>query len=142
MSTPETLPTVRQLKVTIAEYIQARVPELVKVWPFEPGNLKGFPCVTLLSRRYDPVQSETGPHDDMTYEFRLRLYVQLVSYERAQDEIDDLIPVILDVPRHNATMNGDVDFLVFYDPGSDITFSSDDGWAMKDLVVRVVRTEI
>jgi hypothetical protein len=98
--------------------------------------------VTLLARRFDPVQSETGPHDSVTYEWRLRLYVQLTDYERAQDEIDDLMPLILDVPRHHFTMEGDVDFLLFYDPGNEVGFSKDDGWAWKDLIARVVRDEI
>ena len=142
MSTPETTPTVRQLKATLAGYIAARIPELTKVYDHEPGQLKGYPCVTMLSRRYDPLQAETGPHDDMTYEWRLRLYVQLVDYERAQNQIDDLMPLLCDVPRHHATMEGDVDFLIFYDPGSEIEFSSEDGFAYKDLIARVVRTEL
>ena len=142
MSVPETTPTVRQLKAKVADYIATRVPELVKVYPFEPGSLKGTPCVTLLSRRFDPTQAETGPHDDMVYEWRLRLYVALNDYEKAQDEIDDLIPLILDVPRHHPTMEGDVDMLTFYDFGTEIGFSKEDGWAWKDLVARAVRTEL
>lgn len=142
MSTPETTPTVRALKGSVADYIAARVPELAKVYPFEPGTLKDYPCVTLLSRRFDATQAETGPHDDMIYEWRLRLYVALQDYEKAQDEIDNLIPLILDVPRHHATMEGNVDALVFYDLGTDIVFSKDDGFAAKDLVARVQRTEL
>lgn len=141
MSVPETTPTVRALKGTLAYYIQQRVPELVRSYAYEPGSLQGLPCTTLLSRRFDPNQTETGPHDDMTYEWRLRLYVSLHDYEKAQDEIDHLIPLILDVARHHATMEGDVDFLLFYDPGLDIIFSREDGWAAKDLIARVVRTE-
>lgn len=126
----------------IAEYIAARVPELTRSYSYEPGSLQGLPCTTLLSRRFDAIQAETGPHDDMIYEFRLRLYVQLVDYERAQDQIDHLMPLLLDVPRHHGTMEGDVDFLRFYDFGDEITFSKDDGWAFKDLVARVTRTEL
>jgi len=142
VSVPETIPTVKQLKQTLAGYIQARVPELAAVYAFEPGRLNGLPCVTLMSRRFDPVQAETGPHDDMTYDFRMRLYVSLHDYEKAQDEIDDLIPIILDVGRHHATMEGAVDFLSFIDSGSEIIFSKDDGWAAKDVLVRVIRTEL
>jgi hypothetical protein len=142
VSVPETLPTVKELKGRVAEYVAERVPELMRSYSFEPGHLNGFPCVTLLSRRFDARQAETGPHDDMTYEWRLRLYVALNDYEKAQDEIDALIPLILDVPRHHATMEGDVDFLVFYDFGAEIVFSKDDGWAAKDLVARVQRTEL
>lgn len=142
MSTPETLPTVRDLKGRVAGYVAERVPEIVKAYPFEPGTLKDYPCVTLLSRRFDAAQAETGPHDDMTYEWRLRLYVALQDYEKAQDDIDTLIPLILDVPRHHPTMEGDVDFLLFYDFGNEIVFSKDDGWAAKDLVARVSRTEL
>lgn len=141
MSVPETLPTIKQLKVKVAGYIQARVPELIKVYPHEPGHLQDLPCVTLLSRRYDAVQAETGPHDDMVYEWRVRLYVKLADYEKAQDQIDHLMPLILDVPRHHATMEGDVDRLTFIDFGTEITFSSVDGWAFKDLVGRAERTE-
>ena len=141
MSVPETLPTVRALKGRVADLIKERCPELVRAYPYEPGNLQGLPCTTLLSTRYDPIQAETGPHDDMTYEWRLRLYVALHDYEKAQDEIDHLIPLILDVPRHSPTLDGDVDFFVMYDPGTEITFSKEDGWAAKDLTARVVRTE-
>ena len=142
MSVPETTPTVRELKATIAGYIEDRLPELVKVYPFEPGALNGFPCVTMLSRRYDPTQAETGPHDSVVYEWRVRLYVDLNDYEKAQDEIDHLIPIMLDVPRHHFTMEGDVDSLVFYDRGDEIIFSKEDGWAAKDLVARAVRDEL
>lgn len=142
MSVPETLPSVRQLKEKLAGYIAERLPELERVYPFEPGHLAGLPCVTLLSRRYDAIQAETGPHDDMVYEFRLRLYVALQDYSKAQDEIDDMIPIILDVPRHHATMEDDVDFLVMLDPGGEIGFSKEDGWAYKDLVARMTRTEL
>ena len=142
MSVPETLPTVKELKARCAGYIATRVPELDKAYAFEPASLRAYPCTTLLSRRFDAAQAETGPHDDMTYEWRLRLYVQLTDYERAQDEIDTLIPLILDVPRHHFTMEGDVDALVFYDLGTEIVFSAADGWAAKDLVARIVRTEL
>lgn len=142
MSVPETTPTLKQLKQKVADYIKARCTELERVYPYEPQHLQGLPCVTLLSRRYDPLQAETGPHDDVTYEWRLRLYVELNNYEKAQDEIDHLIPIILDVPRHHATMEDDVDALTFYDFGAEITFSKEDGWAAKDLVARIVRTEL
>jgi len=142
VSVPETLPDLKTLKASVAAYITERIPELVKVWPYEPANLKGLPCVTMLSRRYDPIQAETGPHDDVIYEWRVRLYVALNDYEKAQDEIDTFMPLLLDVPRHHPTMEGDVDFLSFYDPGSEITFSAADGWAAKDLVARAVRTEL
>jgi hypothetical protein len=142
LSTPETTPTVTQLKQTLAGYISDRAVELVASYPYEPGNLKDYPCTTLLSRRFDPTQAETGPHDDTIYEWRLRLYVSLNDYEKAQEDIDWLIPIILDVPRHHPTMEGAVDFLVFFDPGLDIIFSKDDGWAAKDLIARVVRTEL
>lgn len=142
MSIPETLPSVRELKRLVAGHIAERVPELVRVYPFVPAHLQGLPCVTLLTQRYDPVQAETGPHDDTTYEWRLRLYVQLNDYERAQNELDDLIPLILDVPRHHPTLDGLVDFLVFYDSGGEPDFSPNDGWVHKDLYVRVTRTEL
>jgi hypothetical protein len=142
VSVPETLPTVRGLKEKLAGYIADRVPELERVYPFEPAHLSGLPCVTLLSRRFDPIQAETGPHDDMTYEFRLRLYVALNDYSTAQDQIDDYIPLILDVPRHHATMENEVDFLSMHDPGIEIGFSKEDGWAWKDLVARMRRTEL
>lgn len=138
---PETTPAVKQLKQMLAGYIEQRIPGL-KVYPYEPGHLQEYPCVTMLTRRYHPEQAETGPHDDMTYDFRLRLYVDLGDYEKAQDEIDHLMPILIDVPRHHATMEGEVDFLVFLDAGADPVFSAADGWAAKDLVARMQRTEL
>jgi hypothetical protein len=142
VSVPETLPTLTQLKERLAGYIEDRVPELVKSYPYEPGHLQGLPCVTQLTRRFDAVQAETGPHDDMIYEVRVRLYVALQDYSKAQIEIDTYIPLILDVPRHHATMEGDVDFLSMFDPGIEPGFSKEDGWAFKDLIARMTRTEL
>ena len=84
-----------------------RVPEPPGL-PYEPASLTGYPCVTPLSRRFDPA-SRDRPARRHDHEWRLRLYNSCRT-TKAQDAIDHLIPLILDVPRHHSTMEGAVDF--------------------------------
>jgi hypothetical protein len=136
------LATLRELKELCKSYIDALSIDGLTVYADEPLRLKGMPCVTMLTRRGDPIQAETGPHDDVVYEWRLRLYVALQDYSDAQAAIDDILPQLLSVPRHHATMEGLVDFFVFTDPGGEPLFSTDDKWASKDVTARVQRTEL
>jgi hypothetical protein len=134
--------SLRVLKALCADYVRDVLPGLAYVYDHEPGRLGGLPCVTMMSRRYDPTQAETGPHDDVIYEWRVRLYVALNDYKKAQDDLDDMIPVLLTVPRHNATMGGLVDFFTFFDPGGEPTFSNEDSWVYKDVIARTSRAEL
>lgn len=107
----------------------------------EPSSMPRFPGTTLLVRRFSPAQAETGVGEDVTYDWRLRLYVALNDYRTAQTQIKELMPQVLAVARHHPTADGLVDFLTLVDAGEEPIFTSEEGWAAKDMFLRAVRTE-
>lgn len=123
------------------------IPELLQALDHEPENLPAkLPVTTLLVRMFDPQQAATGyladqPVDDVAFGWRLRLYVPLDNYKRAQEYIKAIVPQIIKIQRDHPTCDGIADFLRISDSGDVPTFSHDDGWCFKDLSVIAVRSE-
>lgn len=122
-------------------WLKEEVPDLKFVLDYEPQSLPRFPGTTLMATMYSPLQAETGIGEDVTYEWRLRLYVALNDYLTAQTQIKMLMPQILAVARHHPTCNGLVDFLTLVDEGSEPDFNVTEGWLSKDATLRAIRTE-
>lgn len=109
----------------------------------EPQNLpRALPVTTLLIIRFNPVQAETGPHDDVTYDWRLSLYVKLNDFRTAQQEFKDLVPAILSKVRSIPTAGGLCDFLNIEDVGDEPVFAPSDGFARKSLLMHARLTEV
>lgn len=111
----------------------------------EPQRLPPMPCVTMLFSRYDPFDAETGPGQDVTLEWRVRLYASLSDYRQAQQRIKDLIPPIINEVRLNPkAWDGTddlADIVTITDQGNEPAFSPDDGYAVKELLLRAVLTD-
>jgi hypothetical protein len=95
------------------------------------------------------VQAETGPHDDVTYVWKLSLYIALDDFELAQQQLKDLLPLIFAAIRAHPTADHAVDFLRVEDSGEDPVFSRPDssdgsggpGYLRKSLTLTAVLTE-
>lgn len=135
----------RQIEAKLVSYLQA-IPEILRAIDHEPMNLPELPCTTLLVRLFQPQQASTGysadlPTDDVAYGWRLRLYVPLNDYQRAQETIKVIAPQIIAINRLHPTADGLADFLRVSDEADTPTFSSEDRWAYKDWAVIAVREE-
>ena len=125
----------------------AAIPEIEQAFDHEPENLPAkLPVTTLCVRMFEPIQAATGyladqPVDDVSFGWRLRLYVQLDNYKRAQAYVKAIVPQIIKIQRDHPTCDGIADFLRITDPGDVPTFSHLDGWLFKDLTVIAVRSE-
>jgi hypothetical protein len=117
---------------------------------YEPETLpRRLPVTTLLFTGGNPVQAETGPHDDVTYTWKLSLYIPLDDYKVAQQQLKDLLPAIFAAIRHHPTADDVVDFLRVDDSNEDPVFSSPDrsdggggpGYLRKSLTLTAVLTE-
>jgi hypothetical protein len=129
-----------QIEQRFCEWVQAET-DISNALDHEPERLPRFPCLTMLVTTYSPLQAETGPHDDVTYAWRVRVYVALNDYRVAQMGLKQLVPQVLGVARHHATADGLCDFLSIVDTGSDPVFASEDGWLAKDVELRAIRQE-
>lgn len=134
-----------EIEDRLVEYLGA-IPEVLRAFDHEPMALGALPCTTLLVRLFSPQQASTGysadlPTDDVAYGWRLRLYVPLIDYKRAQEYIKVIAPQIIAINRLHPTAEDLVDFLRVSDPGDTPTFSHEDKWAYKDWDVIAVREE-
>lgn len=117
------------------------IPGIASVLDFEPQKLPRLPCVTMLLVRYDPDDTETGPGQDVHYEWRLRLYVSLTDYEKAQQSLKDYVPLILGAVRDDPRMNNLCDFARIRDRGMEPIFDANGAYLVKDLMFSAVLTE-
>lgn len=133
-------PPVIAIEAAIIGYLQAIV-GLEDALDHEPRSLpRALPVATLLLTRTDPEQIETGIGEDVTYEWRLSIYVALQDWGAAQQELKRLVPVVLSAIRAKPTCSGLVDMLTVRDSGAEPIFS-DDGYVRKSLTLRAVLTE-
>jgi hypothetical protein len=125
----------------VCDWLTSEIPALKFALDYEPSSLSRMPGTTLLARQYNPVQAETGVGEDVTYAWRLRLYVPLNDYRQAQSAIKELMPQILACVRHHPTADGLVDFLSIVDEGEEPEFNVEEGWLAKDVILRAIRDE-
>jgi hypothetical protein len=122
------------------------VPGIKSAHDHEPKNVpKALPAATILLTRYDPVDSETGPGQDVTYGWKLSLYIPLSDLERAQVTMKELLPKVGAAFRHHATGDDLVDELKVSDSGQEPIFVLDKagggGHLRKELQLTAVQTE-
>lgn len=126
----------------------AAIPEIEQALDHEPESLPArLPVTTLMIRLFEPLQASTGyytnrPVDDVSYGWRLRLYVPLTDYKRAQDYFKRICPQIIAINRDHPTADERADFLRIRDGGDTPEFSHEEGWAYKDFDVIATREEI
>jgi hypothetical protein len=90
-------------------------------------------CVTLMQHRTDATTVETGPGQDVVSEWTVIVYVQLREYEKAQDDLEDVLDALIAVLRDNDRLNGTCDEARLHDDGAVPEFHNDHGVLVKTL---------
>lgn len=113
-----------------------------------PAEVREGACVVALWRACPQVVKETGDGADVTWEWNIRIYVALPDFETAQEDFYAVVPAVLALGRSQALMV-DLDALdgvytgslSLTDAGADPHFDVEEGWAMKELRLRVESVE-
>lgn len=103
----------------------------------EPKSLPARPCVTLLWAAVDPQETSTGPAEDVTWEWEVRVYVDLESqnaYRQAQYRMKKLVPALLRVVRADRRLGDTCELARLEDGGDPPEF--DEG---RNLLVKTLR---
>lgn len=136
--------TVAQIEAKLIAFLD-NVAGLAGQLDHEPRALpRTLPVATLLLRRVDPTQSETGGGEDVTYEWTLSIYVDGSDWQRAQTELKTIVPDVIREIRQHPTCDNLVDFLTVTDDGAEPVFAVGDdepGYVRKPLTLRAVQTE-
>jgi hypothetical protein len=141
METPE---RIEQAFVAMLE----RVDGLRHALDHEPKDLPRLPCATMLFLRGFQADRETGPAQDVLWEWRIHLYVDLGrDWAGAQRELKQLLPRVLKLVRDDPTLDGTCDHAVLVDLGEEPVFATDDqdrtrtAWLLKKLMLRAETIE-
>ena len=100
-----------------------------------------LPVVTWEFAGGDPVMAETGPGDDTTYAWLLRLYVRCSDMSDAQDSFKTLVPPLLAVPRSNPRADDTADILSIRSAGEGPEYVIEEGYAVMGFVLTARLTE-
>jgi hypothetical protein len=114
-----------------------------------PGEVREGACVVALWRACPQVVKETGEGADVTWEWAIRIYVALPDFESAQEDFYAVVPAVLALGRsHGLTVDLDAlenvytGSLSVTDSGVEPHFDIEQGWAMKELRLRVESYEL
>lgn len=106
------------------------------------GDISVGACVTMLQAKTDPVIVETGGGEDVTREWTVIIYVQLRDYEKAQDDLEDVIEALLSIMRNHQDLDGACDKATLRDDGHQPELHHDHGTLIKVLRLRCESSEI
>jgi hypothetical protein len=108
---------------------------VASAFPYEPENLGPLPCATMILAHIDPEEVATGPRVDVTWYLELRLYVGLSDWAAAQEQLDDLVPVVIGVFRDDPTLDHLIEWFRLLDTGVPVEFNAGERWLRKTLQV-------
>jgi hypothetical protein len=136
---------IRTIEAKIVEILKG-VPGIKDADDHEPKNVpRTLPYASILLTRYDPVDAETSTGQDVTYGWKLSLYIALNDFERAQATMKDLLPEVGAAFREHPTADNLVDELRLSDPGVEPAFvvagAGGGGYLRKELQLTAVQIE-
>jgi hypothetical protein len=113
-----------------------------------PAEVRDGPVVVAFWRSCPQVAKETGGGTDVTWEWGIRIYVSLLDFETAQEDFYAVVPAVLGLGNSQALVDdltalsdggGTVyaGSLELTDGGSEPHYETDEGWAMKELRLKV-----
>lgn len=104
---------------------------------YEPQNIPRYlPVATLLFIGAPENDFATGIVE-VTYHWRVSLYLALNDYKRAQDQLKELLPQLMSITRLNPRLNDTCTWAVLSDEDEEPVFAENDQWLMKTLHLRV-----
>ncbi|MFL5954789.1 MAG: hypothetical protein ACJ76I_11855 [Gaiellaceae bacterium] len=110
--------------------------------PFEPQTLPELPLLTMIIKRDDQVDDETGGGMAASYEWTLILYLPLnTKWEDSQQLLKRIVPLMRARIRQSSPLNDLCDFVELRDDGIDPIFDEGEATLAKILRLRVQREE-
>lgn len=117
------------------------IPDLVDALDHEPQTLpRALPVVTLLFVGCPQEDVATGLVE-VTWHWKVNLYIPLVDYRKAQLALKELVPTILDITRNDPLLSNTCDWAELTDEEEEPVFGTDDNWLLKRLDLRAKTTE-
>jgi hypothetical protein len=117
------------------------IPGLIDAIPYEPQNLpRALPVVTLLFVGAPQATVDTG-FKEVTWHWKVNLYISLQDFRKAQNELKRLIPLLLDITRDDPRLGHSCDWATMSDEEEEPIFQEDDRWLLKRLDLRAKTLE-
>lgn len=109
--------------------------------PYEPQALpRNYPVVTMLFVGAPQEDVATGLVE-VTWHWKVNLYISLMDYRKAQDDLKRLVPLILNITRNNPLLSNTADWVNLTDEEEEPIFAHDDRYLLKRLDLRAKTTE-
>ena len=107
---------------------------------YDPHELPKLPAIAMLFLLPDDTDHQTGPATQVTWRWRIRLYVPLRSkkgsdFRRAQQHFKDLVPAILNVLRDDRSLGGTCEMARLRQLGEEPEFSVEGKYAYFDYML-------
>lgn len=114
---------------------------VAKALDHEPKNLPTFPCVTLLLVRAGQDEVSTGPMTEVTWEWRVTLYLKLSDFKQAQTQMKGLLLPMLTILHADHQLGALVERSWITDNGDEPVFDIAEGVLMKTFSLSAITTE-
>jgi hypothetical protein len=102
-----------------------------------------LPAVTMLLRQAPQEHRETGGSADVTWTWRVNLYVSTFQrYRRAQEDLELYVPLLLAITRRHPDLDGTCAIANLTDTGRDPFFDDSNHYVVKELVLTAETYEI
>lgn len=108
---------------------------------YEPQSLpRYYPIVTMLFVGAPQEDVATGLVE-VTWHWKINLYISLQDYRKAQEELKRLVPLLLNITRDDYSLGGTCEWSEITDEEEEPIFAEDDKWLLKRLDLRAKTTE-
>ncbi len=117
------------------------VPGLNDALDHEPQSLpRAYPVLTMLFVGAPQNDVATGLVE-ITWHWKVNLYVSLMDYRKAQLEMKRLVPLVLKLTRQDPYLGNSCEWAEITDEEEEPIFSTDDKFMLKRLDLRAKTTE-
>lgn len=108
---------------------------LQNVVEWEPGQkrLPEMPCLTMMFIGLEQLDEETGPMQLVRWQWELHLYVSFSDAERAQEEMQAIVPELIRIVRVNTTLDGSCYVARIAEAVTVPELAPDDRWLRKNM---------
>lgn len=118
-----------------------KISGLADALPYEPQALpRNFPVVTLLFVGAPQEDVETG-FVEVTWHWKVNLYISLNDFRKAQDDLKRLVPLLLKITRTNPLLSNTAAWVHLSDEEEEPIFADEDRYLLKRLDLRAKTLE-
>lgn len=107
----------------------------------EPADLPDADAVVCLLFLPPSQEDVATGLTEVTWRWRVNLYLSLRDYEKAQDELERIVPELYAIARDNPMLDGTCEKCFVLDIGREPTFAHRAGWLLQSLELRAIAEE-